>query len=96
VQASVALTEMAGMTSWQLVFNATTTVLVGQVMVGWVLSSTVTTWLQVLLSPQASVISHVLVMICGQTPLVTVLIEVMSTLVLVPLKLLVQQDVAVG
>jgi hypothetical protein len=96
VQLSVAMMRIEGMTSRQLEFNGTTTVLVGQWITGGVVSTTVTTWLQVLLSPQASVISHVLVMNFGHTPLVTVLIEVISTLVVVPLKLLVQQDVAVG
>jgi hypothetical protein len=87
------------MTSWQLAFNATTTMLVGQWITGGVVSTTVTVWLQVLVSPHPSKIRQVWVMSFGQTPLVTRLVEVMSTLVKIPLggsSRLVQQDEAIG
>src|ERR1035437_10022494 len=87
------------MTSWQLAFNATTTMLVGQWITGGVVSTTVTFWLQVLVSPHPSIICQVWVMDFGQTPLVTRLVEVMSTLVKIPLggsSRLVQQDEATG
>ena len=96
VQLSVALTEMAGMTIWQLEFNATITALLGQWIIGAVVSTTVTVWLQDLASPQASSISQVRVMTCGQIPLVTVFATVISTLLVVPLMALVQHVVAVG
>src|SRR5271156_1346422 len=87
---------MGGMTSRQFEFNATITALVGQLMVGGVVSTTVTVWRQVLVSPQPSANSQVRVMTCGQTPLVTVPVTVMSKLVLVPGTLLVQQVEAEG
>jgi hypothetical protein len=50
------------------------TVLSGeQVNTGGVVSMLVTVWLQILLFPQQSYATQVRVMICGQTPLVTVL-----------------------
>src|ERR1039458_4899140 len=55
------------------------TALVGQLMTGGVVSTTVTVWLQVLVFPQASMTSQVWVMTCGQTPLVTVLATVLTT-----------------
>jgi hypothetical protein len=42
-------------------------------MVGGVVSTTVTVWLQVLVLLQQSMACHVRVMTCGQAPLVTVL-----------------------
>ncbi len=59
VQLSVAETAMAGMTSWQLAFNGTVTRLVGQLITGGVVSTTVTVWLQKLVLPQASAAIHV-------------------------------------
>jgi hypothetical protein len=60
--------------------------------------TTVTVWLQVLVSPQASAISQVSVIRFEQVPLVTRLAWVMSTLVgvVVPVKKVVQQDEATG
>jgi hypothetical protein len=54
VQLSVSLTDMAGMTSWQFLFNGTITMLVGHVMTGGVVSTTVTVWVQVLMLLQQS------------------------------------------
>jgi hypothetical protein len=51
--------------------------------------TTVTIWLQLVLLPQGSVISHVCVMNCGQIPLVALPVGVIVTLV--P-----QQEEAVG
>ena len=72
--------------------------LLGQLITGRLVFITVTVWLQVSLLPQASVISQVWVMNCGQTPLVTMLVEVMTTLVATPVEVntLVQQDEATG
>ena len=96
MQLSVAVTEIGGMTSWQLAFNATTTVLVGQWITGAVVSTTVTIWLHVLLSPHPSIICQVWVMTFGQAPLVTRPVGVINTLVRVPGTLLVQQVETVG
>jgi hypothetical protein len=76
-----------------------TVLLVAHISTGGLVFSTVTVWLQVALLPQASVISQVWVMICGQTPLVTVPVGVMSTLVTTPvavITLLPQQVAASG
>jgi hypothetical protein len=48
-----------------------TTIFDGQVMTGGLVLTIVTVWLQMLLSPQPSVYSHVSVMNCGHVPLVT-------------------------
>src|SRR5207302_8147480 len=50
-----------------------------QVIVGGVVSATVTVWLHVLLWPQLFVASQVRVMICGHVPLVTVPVTVIVT-----------------
>src|ERR1700722_17044735 len=52
--------------------------LVGQTMVGGVVSTTVTTWWQVSVLPQLSWMSQLLVMYFGQVPLVTMLVELMN------------------
>jgi hypothetical protein len=76
----------------------TTTMLLGQLITGRLVFTTITIWLQVLLLPQASVISQVSVMNCGQTPLVTMPVELMITLVTTPdeVNTLLQQDEADG
>ncbi len=58
-----------------------TVLLLAQVKIGGVVSTTVTVWLQVLVLPHESVASHVCVMTCGQVPFVTVLNTVIVTLV---------------
>jgi hypothetical protein len=76
-----------------------TVLLLAQVSTGGLVFTTVTIWLHVLLLPQASVISHVCLMNCGQTPLVTMPVDVMSRLVTRPVVVkisLVQQVEAVG
>ena len=57
-----------------------TVLLVEQLIVGGVVSTTVTVWLQVFELPQGSVATQVRVMICGQVPLVSVLRIVMAAL----------------
>src|SRR5262249_15499150 len=50
-----------------------------QVRTGGVVSTTVTTWLQLAMFPTQSVINHVCVINCGQLPLVTVFTTAMLT-----------------
>ena len=75
-----------------------TTQLVGQVILGGVVSCNVTVWVQVVLLPQPSLICQVSVITFGQTPLVTGVDAITSKLVKTPLVAirLVQQLVAVG
>jgi hypothetical protein len=78
LQVSVAVTDQVTM---MLLVQVVTTMFVGQTMLGGLVSTTVTVWLQMETLLQTSIACHVRVINCGQLPFVIVPTTVMVTFV---------------